>query len=131
MAGRHTNARANKDEVIVSSTTTDSPILPVEQIARLQELAPHRVDWVFDQTQIESETRRAENIRVNTLVFIERIAGLILAFLVAAMGLGAAVYCAIINQPVVASVIGGTTLVGLVTAFIAGRKVNSSPPPAK
>ncbi len=127
MASRHTNARANKDEVVVSSTTTDSPILPVEQIARLQELAPHRVDWVFEQTQIESETRRNENIRINTLVFIERIAGLILAFLVAAMGLGAAAYCATINQPIVASVIGGTTLVGLVTAFIAGRKQSPSP----
>lgn len=108
--------------VEVSSTTTDAPILPVEQIARLQELVPHRVDWVFDQTQIESEGRRKENVRVNTLIFIERIAGLILAFFVVAMGLGASVYCATIDQPIVASVIGGTTLVGLVSAFILGRR---------
>lgn len=113
--------------VEVSSTTTDAPILPVEQIARLQELVPHRVDWVFDQTQIESEGRRKENVRVNTLIFIERIAGLILAFFVVAMGLGASVYCATIDQPIVASVIGGTTLVGLVSAFILGRRV----PPQK
>lgn len=123
---RHTNARASRDMVEVSSTTTDAPILPVEQIARLQELVPHRVDWVFEQTQVESEGRRKENVRVNTLIFIERIAGLLLAFLVAAMGLGSAVYCATIDQPVVASVIGGATLVGLVSAFIAGRR--ASPP---
>lgn len=124
---RHTNARASRNEVVVSETTTDSPILPIEQIERLKEIAPHRVEWVFEQTQIESDMRRRENIRVNTMVFLERAGGLVFALLVAFMGLAASVYCATINQPWVASVIGGTTLVGLVTAFIAGRRG----PPAK
>jgi len=54
------------------------------------------------------------------------IAGLVFALLVAVAGLGCAVYLALRDHDVVASVIGGTTLVGLVTAFIAGRRA----PPA-
>lgn len=119
---RHTSAKANKDGLVVSSTTTDSPLLPIEQIARLKELVPERVDWVFVQTELESVGRRAENRRINTMMFAERMAGLVFALLVAGAGLGAAVYLAMNGHEVPASIIGGGTLVGLVTAFIAGRK---------
>lgn len=122
MANNQTNLKAHRGQVNVSSTTTDSPILPIEQIERLQQIAPHRVEWVFDQTQIESEDRRATNRRVNLMLFIERIAGLVFALLVAILGLGAAVYLAMNDKEVTASIIGGGTLVGLVTAFVAGRK---------
>lgn len=123
MAGnRHTSAKANRDGVTVSSTTTDSPLLPIEQIARLKDLVPDRVDWVFVQTEHESDARRSENRRINSMMFIERMAGLVFALLIALIGLGAAVYLAMNDHEVTASVIGGGTLVGLVAAFIAGRK---------
>ena len=91
---RHTSAKANKDGLVLSSTTTDAPLLPIEQIARLKELAPERVDWVFHQTEIESTDRRSEVRRINTMTFIERMAGLVFALLIAIIGLGAAVYLA-------------------------------------
>lgn len=124
MANRHTSASArSKDtEVQVSQTTTEAPLLPMEQIYRIKEIAPDRVEWVFEQTQIESEFRRAENRRINTFAFVERMAGLVFALLVAVGGLGVATYLAINDREVVASIIGGATLVGLVAAFIAGRK---------
>lgn len=122
MANSHTNLRAHRGQVDVSSTTTDAPILPIEQIERLKEIAPHRVDWVFDQTQIESEARRQSLRRVNRMVFIERMSGLVFALLIAVFGLGAAVYLALEDKEITASIIGGGTLVGLVTAFIAGRR---------
>ncbi len=119
---RQTHAKANKDGLTLSSTTTDSPLLPIEQIARLKELVPDRVDWVFDQTEIESKGRRDENKRINTMMFAERMAGLVFALLVAVIGLGAAVYLAMHDHDVTASILGGGTLVGIVTAFLAGRK---------
>ena len=119
---RQTHAKANKDGLTLSSTTTDSPLLPIEQIARLKELVPDRVDWVFDQTEIESKGRRDENKRINTMMFAERMAGLVFALLVAVIGLGAAVYLAMHDHDVTASILGGGTLVGIVTAFVAGRK---------
>jgi uncharacterized membrane protein len=127
MANNHTRAHAKRGgELMLSSTTTDSPILPIDQIERLQTIAPHSVDWVFDQTTVESNSRRSEGKRINTLVFIERMMGLIFALLVAGGGLGAAVYCATIDQPLVASVLGGGTLVGLVTAFVAAGSKQQS-----
>lgn len=122
MANNHTRMQAARGNVAIQSTTTDSPILPIEQIERLQQIAPHRVDWVFEQTQLESDGRRSETRRVNTMVFAERMAGLVFALLVAIVGLGAAVYLAMQGHEVTASIIGGGTLVGLVTAFVAGRK---------
>lgn len=127
MGGRHTQLKASRNEVAVSHTTTDSPLLPVEQIARLKEIAPARVDWVFEQTQIESESRRNETRRINTLIFVERLSGLVFALLIALVGLGAATYLAMNGREITASVIGGTTLVGLVTAFVAGKKGNDAP----
>lgn len=127
MAGKHTHLRANRTEVAVSHTTTDSPLLPIDQIERLREIAPDRVNWVFEQTQIESETRRSENQRINTMIFVERIAGLVFALIIALVGLGAATYLAMNGHEVTASVIGGTTLVGLVTAFVAGKKGSATP----
>lgn len=124
MGGRQTRvqAKSGNDELAVSTTTTDSQLLPIEHLERLQQVAPHRVDWVFDQTALESEHRRAEQKRVNTLIFVERIAGLVFALLVAVVGLGLASYLAINGKEVTASIIGGTTLVGLVATFIVGKR---------
>jgi len=122
MASNHTRAQKNKSgDVLVQSTTTDAPLIPVEQLAKLKEIAPDRVDWIFEQTQLESEFRRTETKRIHTFTFIERICGLLFALLIAMCGLGSSVYCAINGFQVVASVIGGATLVGLVTAFIVGK----------
>lgn len=122
MASKHTQLRAKSGEVAVSSTTTDSPLLPIDQIERLQEILPDKVDWIFEQTTIESEVRRREMSRINTMVFIERIAGLLFALLIAVLGLGLATYLAMHGHEVPASIIGGSTLVGLVTAFVVGKK---------
>ena len=121
---RHTkvSARNGASEVAVSTTVTDAPLLPVDQIERLKAVAPDRVDWLFEQTQIESESRRSENRRINTMLFFERIAGLVFALLVACAGLYTALQMALAGREIAASVVGGATLVGLVTAFIAGKR---------
>jgi len=122
--GRHTStsARAEGTEIQLSQTTTDAPLLPIEQISRLRELDPDRVDWVFVQTEIESAFRRKEHQRINTMTFIERMSGLVFALVVACLGLGIAAWLAVSGHELTASVIGGTTIVGLVSAFILGRE---------
>jgi hypothetical protein len=125
MAGRHTRLAKRGDEIALSHTTTDAPFLPVEQMEKLKELDPSRIDWVFEQTQIESEFRRSEERRVNTFVFIERMVGLLLALCIGLSGLGAAYLTALGGHDMTASIIGGTTLVGLVSTFIAGKSAKS------
>jgi hypothetical protein len=123
MVSRHTKAHssASGKELTLSSTTTDCPLLPIEQLERLARIAPERVNWVFEQTSIESAHRRNEHRRVHTLIFSERLMSIFCALVVALAGLASALYCAIINKEIAASVLGGATLVGMVTAFIAGK----------
>lgn len=122
--GRHNSVRVKDGnrEVAATSTTTDAPLLPVDQIERLAAIRPDCVDWVLDQTQCESDHRRSEVTKINRYIFVEKLAGLVFALLIAIAGLGAAVYLAMNGREVTASVIGGSTLVGLVASFIAGKK---------
>ena len=121
MAAKQTHLATRGNQIALSHTTTDAPLLPIDQLERLRAIAPERVDWVFEQTQLESEFRRTEARRINSFVFIERILGLIFALLIALLGLSIAAYLALQDKTVVASVIGGTTLVGLVATFIVGK----------
>lgn len=128
MTSKHTSAQARTRDgnFSVSTVTTDAPILPIEQIAKLREIAPDRVDWIFEQTTLESNFRRQEYRRINTLVFAERVLGLIFALLVAIGGLGSAVFLAVRGHDAVAAVLGGVTLVGLVSAFIAAKQASKA-----
>ena len=136
MANGHTNLKAtSKDggEVSVSHTTTDSPILPAANLAQLQAIDPTLVGWVTKQTEQEATNRRSRQRRVDTFLFIERIGGLVCGALIAALGLGLSVYLAMHDHDVVAGVIGGSTLVAIVSVLVARtnatqRKAEPAPP---
>jgi hypothetical protein len=92
------------------------------QIERLKELLPDKVDWVFEQAAEEGRFRRAETRRVNTLVAIERLGSMLSGLIIGCVSLGVAAYLAMNRHDWVAGVIGGTTVVGLVSAFVIGQK---------
>lgn len=77
----HVNGRGGS-EMLVQDNHSDAPLLPIAGIERLHVIRPDRVDWVFEQTQIEAETRRNEQTRINTFIFIERISGILAALLI-------------------------------------------------
>lgn len=111
----------------VTHHESDSPILPVQQLEKLSEFRPDLIDWVVDQTQREAEFRRETTARRDTFIFIERIGGLIAAAVLSIAFLGASLYLGMNGQPWLAGVIGGTTLVGIVTVLVTGRKPDSKP----
>lgn len=56
MASRHTDIRSRSPhggELSMQTTTTDAPVLPIAQLAQLRQIAPDRVDWLFDETSRE------------------------------------------------------------------------------
>lgn len=122
MANNHTRVSKRGNALTATSTTTDAPLLPMQQMRQLQELSPARLEWMFNETEIEAKHRRSENRRINTMIFIERVLGLFFALVVTVLGLGSAVYCAQIDREITAGIIGGATLVGLAVAFISGHK---------
>lgn len=131
---KHTQVKAqnqNGNSLQLTQHETDSPVLPVAQLEQLHAFRPDLVDWVKDQTEQEAVHRRKRVTRVDTFILIERLSGLIAGSLISCFGLLTAAYLALHDQAVVAGVLGGGTLVGLVTVLVQGKKVVKQPSSAK
>lgn len=124
MGNRHTTAQVREKDrhVTVSQHETDSPVLPMAQLRQLKEIHPDRIDWVFEETSKESQFRRKELTRVNIFTFLERLIGMIFGLTIGCTGLYATYMLAMSGHDAVAGIVGGTTVVGLVAAFVVGAK---------
>lgn len=101
---RHTNVKATKkpdghSEMSVSQHDTESPVLPVAQLERLQTFKPDAVQWVIDQTQIEAEHRRKQESRINGYIFTEHLIGQVFSLVIGISGIGFGSWVAVNNQP--------------------------------
>ncbi len=110
--------------MVVQDNHSDSPLLPIDGIERLHAIRPDRVDWVFEQTQIEAETRRREQLRLNSFVFIERLAGMLAALLIGIFGIGGGIYAALKGHDWLGGVVATTTIGTLAVAFLNRRNGN-------
>lgn len=124
MSNRHTTVktRGGGKELALSQTTTDSPIIPVEQLERLHAFRPDKVDWIFTQTELESQSRRESQKQINRYIFIERILGQLFGLLIGLSGLGTALYAGLHGATTVGVTLAGGTLVALVSAFVVGKR---------
>lgn len=119
---RSTRAQGDgRGSFAVEHHETDSPIIPVAQLERLNAFKPEAVDFVIRQTEAEALFRRGETKRVNTLIFIERMCGQFGAILVAGGAIAGAIYAAKIGQPILAGTIVTVALGTLCIALIKGR----------
>lgn len=116
------DGRHGRSEFAVTHHETDAPLIPIAQIERLHNFAPERVQWVFDQTQIEAENRRAFDSLNATRVFVERMAGMLIAAGVCCVALYAAYLTAMAGHEVASVAIGSTAAVGLAGAFLTNRR---------
>lgn len=129
MGNRALRAQAtskNGDQVTVHSQETDSPVLPVPQLAELHAFRPDLVDFVIEQTRQEAEHRRKQEGRVNWFVFAERIVGQLSAIAVAVLGVGGGIYAGLHDQAWLGGTIATVTIGTLAVAFIA-RNAPKSP----
>ena len=111
----------NGHSLSISHTRTDSPVLPAANLQQLQQIDPSLVTWVVKQTETEADHRRHQTSTVNWFAFIERILSILAGAGVALAGLGIAAYLALQGHDIVAGIIGGSTLVAIVTVIIKGR----------
>ncbi|MDR1229688.1 MAG: hypothetical protein LBK55_11900 [Azoarcus sp.] len=119
----HVKARGH--EVSIQQHETDSPILPVSQLAQLHEFRPDLVDWVIQQTQSEAEHRRKVDNTINHYIFCQRILGQILASLLGLTGVVGGGWIAVSGQPWAGASIAAATITGLAVAFLTGRAPRS------
>jgi len=122
VANRSTTAKVNRhNELTLQQNETDSPIIPIAHLERLQAFKPEAVDWILNQTQIEAEHRRKEGKRVNTLIFTERLIGQIFALIIGLAGIASGAYVALKGEPGAGATIASIAITGLAVVFLTGR----------
>lgn len=122
IAAKPTAKPARRNTGGAASAEAESPILPVEQLEALRKIKPGAVDWVIEQTQLESEHRRAEQVRVNNLIFVEHMFAQAAALIVGVSAIGGGVWLAMKGQPWV-----GVAIIALVMAALAVMQVAARP----
>ncbi len=116
-----TQLRDKDKHLTVAQHESDAPILPMAQIERLNQICPERVPWVFDETTKEGNFRRSETTKINWFVFVERTLGIVSGLAIGCTALYTSYHLAMAGHDWVAAIIGGTTVVGLVSTFLLRR----------
>jgi len=122
--GNHTRVDHDGKSLSLVHTSSDSPILPAEQIKTLHSLDPKYVDWILLQTEKEAEHRRKQESRINKFVFAERVGGLLCAAAIALSGLVIGGYAIISGHDVAGTTICSGFLVALVGLFLRGKRMS-------
>ncbi|MDR1305347.1 MAG: DUF2335 domain-containing protein [Verrucomicrobiales bacterium] len=101
------------------------PIPPPEQLRQFNEIISNGADRIMKMAESQANQRMKTDGEIVRWQLFGNILGQVLAFLIAIGGLFATVYLAINNHEWVASIVGGTTIVGLVAAFIKGQNAQN------
>lgn len=121
----------NKDghQLSLNHTSTDSPLLPAENLRQLKEIDPDIVDWVLEQTVIEAQSRRGQERRVEWFIFIERMSGVLMGGFIAALGFIVGAYLIMNDHDWAGVTLCGTTLTTIVAVLVTKEfnKKNSNP----
>jgi hypothetical protein len=119
------HVKGKSGEMVVQDNHTDAPLLPIQSIEKLNNIRPDRVDWVFEQTEIEAKFRRdsadlvnREATRTNTFVFVERVIGQLCAFLLGLAGICGGIYAGITGHEWLGGVIATAAIATLASNFL-------------
>lgn len=121
MASKNTQLKAKNtqgEELQVSHSQSDSPILDVHGLERLQQFRPDIVDFVIEQTRQEAESRRKKEEKILWFTFIERVFGILLGFAVCAFGVYGSISAANQGHNTLAITIATISIGTLAVAFI-------------
>lgn len=109
----------------------EGPLPPPQTLEHFRELVPDAPERIFAQWELEATHRRDyEKTALRAAISRERLGQLgAIAFAMAALGVTA--YCAYLDRPWVAGVLGGGTITAVVTAFLYARRQSKQPPTGK
>lgn len=100
----------------------EGPIPHPQLLSGYDQLVPGAAQRIMDWAERDLEHTRTMEINLLNTVSAERKRGQICAVIVCCSAFIAAGYCAFVGAFVAAGIIGGTTVVGLVIAFLGGRQ---------
>jgi len=116
----------NRSGGIVSRQFFSGP-LPLPSILReYNEIQPDFAERLLRLTEEEARHRHEITRRSQSMAAVETFIGQLFGLIVALSAFGASAWFAYLGHPVSASVIGGTTILGLVSVFVTGRRWRQS-----
>lgn len=101
------------------------PIPAPVDLEYYNQVVPGAAERIIVMAEKEQSFRHSISQSTTTKTLEERRIGQIFGGLIAFMGLAVAVYALKLGHPVAASVIGGATLLGIVTVFVTGKASES------
>lgn len=106
------------EEVHLLANHTDSPLVNVQDLERLNSFRPDLVDWVVEQTNEEAQFRRTETRRLNSFVFWEHISGLILSVVICITGIVGSIVAFAYGSERLAIVLAIATIATLAVGYL-------------
>ncbi len=123
------NARSSKSIAQVAMMQAwSSPFPPPQILERYKDIDPGFPERIIKMAEKEGDHRRAMQKMAMEKTFSLMARGQIFALFVATLGLGVAGFSIWLNHPTAGAIIGGTSLVALVTAFLKGPRKQSALP---
>jgi len=112
-----------------SSQTFSGPLPPPEILSKFNEAVPGLANKIIDWAETEGNHRRLietksldAEIKLNNRAFDERRLGQIFGFLIGTIAIVAGSVTAILGSPIAGTLIGGSGVVGLVSAFLYSKR---------
>ncbi len=115
---------------IIRSQQFSGPLPPPMLLEQYEICVPGSANRIIQMTEKEGDHRRSTQNTIIRRSFNEAARGQFLAAAVALFAMGASVYLGIQDKQVIGSVLGGTTMLMLVTAFLKTRTSLPEPPKA-
>ena len=106
------------EEVHLLANHTDSPLVNVQDLERLNSFRPDLIDWVVEQTNEEAQFRRQETRRLNSFVFWEHIGGLLLSVIICLTGIIGSIIALRFGGEHLAIVIAIATIATLAVSYL-------------
>jgi len=101
--------------------TRSGPLPAPEDFERYEQIHPGAAKLILDMAHSESEHRRSMEAKAMSRTHREVVIGQVFGLSIGLSALGATVMLGIYDKEVAASLVGGGTLLGLVTVFVKGR----------
>ena len=112
----------SEQQIIYQETTFGGPIPAPVILEQYEKLLPGSADRILAMAENESRHQKEIEMSAITLQAKENRRGQYFGVIVTALAFVTASVALFLDHPAAASVIGGTTVVGLAAAFIAGKK---------
>ncbi|MCF8024166.1 MAG: DUF2335 domain-containing protein [Desulfobacteraceae bacterium] len=113
--------RENPQNHIVAAQQFSGPIPHPDILRQYNEILPGAADRILAMAESESEHQKSMDKTAMEFKSRENRRGQYLAMATVIVAFSAATACAYMGAQTAAAVIGGTTVVGLVTVFVTGR----------